>query len=112
MKKSFQNALRGIAHALSSERNMRLHLIALIGAVGAGFYFHISSGEWIAIVLCSGVVFSAEIINTAIEEIVNFISPEQHPKAGLMKDLAAGAVLVAAIAAVIVAGIIFIPKII
>ncbi len=108
---TFTYALNGIAKAFATQRNMQIHLVALILVICAGFYFDISSYEWIAIVLCSGLVFCAEIMNTAIEEIVNFISPEKHPKAGLIKDLAAGAVLIMAIAAVVVAAIIFVPKI-
>jgi diacylglycerol kinase len=110
MKDSFKYALRGIAKAFASERNMKVHALALLLAIIAGFYFHISGLEWITIIICSGMVFCAEIINTAIEEIVDFISPEKHEKAALIKDLSAGAVLIAAIAAIIIAGIVFIPK--
>lgn len=111
MLQSFKYAINGIVKAFVSQRNMQIHGVALIVAVFAGWYFKISNLEWIAILLCSSMVFGAEIFNTAIEEIVNFISPNQHPKAGLIKDLSAGAVLVSAIFAVVVAVIIFLPKI-
>jgi diacylglycerol kinase (ATP) len=111
MLKTFKYALNGIAKAFATQRNMQIHGVALIVVIVAGFYFHISLNEWIAVILCSAFVFSAEIMNTAIEEMVNFISPEKNPKAGLIKDLSAGAVLITAIAAVIVAAIIFVPKI-
>ena len=97
MLQSFKYAINGIVKAFVSQRNMQIHGVALIVAVFAGWYFKISNLEWIAILLCSSMVFGAEIFNTAIEEIVNFISPNQHPKAGLIKDLSAGAVLVSAI---------------
>lgn len=110
MINTFKYALRGIAKAFATQRNMQIHGVAFILVVVLGFYFQIDKMEWVAIVLCSGMVFSAEIINTSIEEIVNFISPEKNPKAGLIKDLAAGAVLITAIAAIVVASIIFVPN--
>ena len=110
MINTFKYALRGIAKAFATQRNMQIHGVAFLLALLLGFYFHLNNLEWVAIILCSGIVFSAEIINTAIEEIVNFISPEKNPKAGLIKDLAAGAVLITAIAAMVIAGIIFVPK--
>ncbi len=110
MLHSFQYALRGIAQAFISQRNMKLHVIAVITVVGVGFCFNISKLEWIALTVCSGIVLSAELFNTSIEEMVNFVSPEKHPKAALIKDLSAGAVLVSAIMALVIAGIIFIPK--
>ena len=109
---SFAHAFNGIAKAFATQRNMQIHGVILVIALIGGFYFNINSAEWIAIIICSGMVLSAEIINTAIEEIVNFISPGMNPKAGLIKDLAAGAVLITAIAAIIVGLIIFVPKMI
>ena len=111
MLHSFKFALRGIAKAFTTERNMRLHGVAVLFVVGAGFYFNISPLEWIALIFCCGIVLCAEIINTAIEEIVNFISPEKNEKAALIKDLSAGAVLITAIMALVIAGVVFIPKI-
>lgn len=110
MLESFKYALRGIANAFTTERNMRFHAVASIVVVAAGLYFHVSRLEWIALVLCSGMVFCAEIINTSIEEIVDFVSPDKNPKAARIKDLSAGAVLITAIIAIVIAGIVFIPK--
>lgn len=89
---------------------MQIHL-AFVGAViVCGVIFRISRMEWIACAICFGLVISAELINTAIETIVNMVSPERQPLAGKAKDIAAGAVLVAAIFAAIAGTIIFLPK--
>lgn len=91
---------------------MRIHLVAAVLACVAGFYFNITSGEWIVIILCIVLVISFELLNTAIEELCNMIYPEQHPVIKKVKDIAAGAVLVAAIGSVIAGLIIFLPKLI
>jgi diacylglycerol kinase len=106
--KSFSFAFKGIKLAIT-ERNFRLHLISTVLVVAFGLAVHLSNFEWVIILFCIGLVLSMEIVNTAIEEIVNFISPEHHLKAGRIKDLAAAAVLVASIAVFIIALIIFIP---
>ena len=85
--------------------------MAAVLVVTAGWYFEISKGEWLAIVICIGLVMVTELINTAIEILVDCVSPEFNVKAGLVKDIAAGAVLVAALVALLVAFIIFVPKI-
>ena len=77
----------------------------------AGFFFEIHRIEWIAIIICIGVVIAAEAFNTAIERLVNLTSPEWNPIAGEAKDIAAGAVLICAVAAAIVGLVIFIPYI-
>lgn len=71
------------------------------------FFFGITRTEWIVIILCIGVVIAAELFNTAIEKLVDLVSPERHPIAGQVKDIAAGAVLVCAVAAAIIGIIIF-----
>jgi undecaprenol kinase/diacylglycerol kinase (ATP) len=80
--------------------------------VTAGFVFKISLLEWIAVTICIGIVFTLELVNTAIENMANFVSKEYHESIKKVKDLAAAAVFVAAIAATIVGLIIFVPKII
>ena len=110
--RSFQHAFTGIFKAIGKERNLKVQLVAAVLVCSAGVYFKITVSEWLAIIICIGMVISMELINTAIEEIVNFISPGQHPQAGLIKDVSAGAVLVAAITSVIIAAMIFIPRII
>ena len=107
---SFGNAIRGIQHSLKTQRNMRIHGIAALAVVIAGFYFHVSMTDWCLLAITTGLVLVSEIINTALETLVDLVSPDYHPKAGLVKDMAAGAVLVSAIISVIVAMIIFLPR--
>ncbi len=108
--KSFLFAFKGVALILK-ERNFIIHLIAAITAVALGFIFTISINEWLAIIICISMVLCLEIINTSIEKTIDLLHPQMHPKAGAIKDLAAAAVLIAAITAVIVGLIIFVPKI-
>lgn len=107
---SFRYAFQGLTDLFKSQPNARIHLMAGLGAVAAGFYFQISNMEWIAVVTCIAMVFSLEAANTAIEHLTDLVSPEFHPLAGKAKDVAAAAVLIGAIAALVVAGIIFLPK--
>jgi diacylglycerol kinase len=108
---SFGYAFKGLESMLRSEKNARIHLIAAIAVVILGFIYKLRPGEWIAITIVIGLVFAAELFNTAIEGIVDKISPEHDPDMGKVKDLAAAAVLVTAISALITGLIIFIPKI-
>lgn len=109
--KSFGYALKGIKTCLFTQHNFIIHTILALIAIIMGFILEISNSEWIAIIIVIGMVMATEIINTSIEELVNIVSPERNKKAGAVKDLAAGAVLVTAIAAFITGTIIFIPKI-
>ncbi|MDQ3049996.1 MAG: diacylglycerol kinase family protein [Bacteroidota bacterium] len=109
--KGFHYAINGLKTAFVSELNLKTHTIATFLVVMAGWYFEITRMEWIVVVMAIGMVISIELINTAIEYFVDFISPEIHPAAGKIKDISAGAVLVAAIAACITGLIIFLPKI-
>lgn len=107
--RSFGYAWKGIHQCIGKEQNLSFHLIATVVVVAAGFFFGITRTEWMIVVLCIGVVIAAELFNTAIERLVDLVSPERHPIAGFVKDVAAGAVLVCAVAAAIVGGIIFLP---
>ncbi len=109
--RGFIYAFRGIKQLLITQQNIRIHLLAAIVAVIMGFCFRISATEWMVIVILIGAVFAAEAFNTAIEFLVDKISPERDPMAGRIKDIAAAAVLIMAIAALIAGLIIFIPKI-
>lgn len=108
---SFSYAFKGIWIAISSQTNVKIHLSTIFPIIGLGLFFKISLSEWIAIIICIGMVISAEIMNTSIEFLTDLVSPEFHPQAGKVKDLAAGAVLAIAFTALIVGGIIFFPKI-
>ncbi len=110
--KSFKYALKGLRILLTEEHNARVHLLASICVVSAGFIFSVSTYEWIAIILCISLVVSLEIVNSSIENIADFIHPERHEKIKKIKDLSASAVLIGAITAFVIGMIIFIPKII
>ncbi|MFW5821385.1 MAG: diacylglycerol kinase family protein [Bacteroidota bacterium] len=109
--KSFVFAFAGMKILQKEEHNFRIHLMAAILVVATGFILKISSYEWIAIVLAIGFVFVVEILNTAIENITDFISPDEHPSIKRIKDMAAAAVLVSAIVAVIIGLIVFLPEV-
>jgi diacylglycerol kinase (ATP) len=109
--KSFTHAWNGILYAIRSEKHMRFHLLAALLVTVAGWFFNINSTEWCILFSSIGIVIAAEIFNTAFEQLVNLVSPQQHVIAGRVKDLAAGAVLVVSIAALLIGLIIFIPKI-
>jgi len=107
---SFGFAFNGIVQTMRNEHNFRIHLAILLLVIVFGFALKVSTNEWLVIILCFGTVLSAEIFNSAIENLTDLISPDQNPKAGLAKDMAAAAVLVSAIAAAIAGLIIFVPK--
>lgn len=107
--KSFVYAGRGIGSFLRKEHNAWIHCCAIVAVTIAGFTVGITRTEWLAVILCFAMVLSAEAFNTAIERLVNLVSPQFHPLAGDVKDVAAGAVLICAIAAAIIGLIIFIP---
>ncbi|WP_308756804.1 diacylglycerol kinase family protein [uncultured Bacteroides sp.] len=107
--RSFGYAWKGIRSCVGKEQNLSFHLIVTAAVVVAGFTWEITRTEWIAVILCIGAVIAAELFNTAIERLVDLVSPQRHPLAGQVKDIAAGAVLVCAIAAIIVGIIIFMP---
>jgi len=110
--KSFLHAFRGIAVMLRTQRNARIHLAFLVLAIGCGFWFGISMVEWCSLALAAGLVFAAEALNTALELLADAVHPDHHPLVGKAKDVAAGGVLLAAIAAAAVGAIVFLPKII
>jgi diacylglycerol kinase (ATP) len=107
--KSVGHALHGIGYVLRSQHNAWIHAAATILVAGAGFYFHLSSIEWCCLVIAASSVWTAEALNTALELLADAAIEELHPLVGHAKDVAAGAVLVTAIAAVIVGAIIFWP---
>jgi diacylglycerol kinase len=108
---SFYYAGKGIASFFKFERNARLHLLAAILVIAASFYFRISIVEAVLVTFSIGIVWIAEMFNTCIEKLIDFISIEKLPLLGSIKDLSAGAVLIASMVALVTALIIFIPKI-
>ena len=109
--KSFTYAWSGIKELLRTEHNTWIHLFLTIIAVILALVFNISIGEWTALIICMTMVWTAEIFNTCIEKLLDFISTDRHPQIKNIKDMAAAAVLMASWAAIIVGAIIFIPKI-
>ena len=100
--KSFACALRGIAVLLRTQTNARIHLLATVLVVAAGFVFRISRGEWVPLAIAIGIVWIAEAVNTAIEALADRITRENDDAIRRTKDVAAGAVLLAAITAAII----------
>ena len=109
--RSFGHAFRGLKVLVQTQHNARIHAVATALVVGAGALLRISSVEWALIVLAIVCVWAGEALNTAVEFVVDLASPEQHPLAAKAKDVAAGAVLIAAIGAAIVGVIVFGPYI-
>jgi len=107
----FRYAFSGLKIVIKEEHNARIHLFTACCVLIAGAIFRISTGEWIAVVFCIGLVFALELINSAIENTADFITTERNETIKKIKDLSAGAVLVAAIASAIIGLIIFLPKI-
>ena len=106
---SFTHAGRGVKIFFATTHNSWMHIVALVVAVALGVYFHITQIEWIAIFIVSGLVFTAEAFNSAIELDIDLTSPQYHPFARDTKDIAAGAVLISAATAFIVGLAIFVP---
>ena len=108
---SFQYAFSGFRFLFRSEHNSWLHAAATVVAIAMAFYLKISFAEAAALSLAIGLVWITEMFNTCIEKMMDFVSKEVHPSIKLIKDVAAGAVLMAALVAVAVGCFIFLPKI-
>ena len=108
--RSFKYAFAGIINFFKTEHNALIHLLATIAVLILAIALHVSGMEIIALVFAVGFVWVAELFNTAIEKIMDFISEEQHPKIRVIKDISAAAVLIAAVVALAVGCIVFIPK--
>lgn len=110
--RSLKHARAGAKHALQTQRNIWIHLFIGLAVTVAAVWLRVSVVELAVLVLTISFVIVVEMINTAIEEVVNLAKPEVHPLAALAKNIAAGAVLAAAIGAVAVGLLIFIPRVI
>ena len=109
--KSFGYAFEGIFTGIKKERNMKIHCLAMLCVVAAGFFMKISVTEWCICLILFGLILSLELVNKAVEAVVDLVTEEKKPLAKIAKDTAAGAVLIAAIMAAGVGLIIFVPKI-
>lgn len=110
--KSFAYAAQGITHSFKVGRNFKVQLSFGVLAVALGIALEIDLTQWAIIAMCIGAVLGGECFNTAIEAVVDLVSPEKNELAGIAKDCAAGAVLLFSIASVAVAAFVFLPKII
>ncbi|WP_461177592.1 diacylglycerol kinase family protein [Virgibacillus ainsalahensis] len=106
----FLFAWNGILEIFREERNFRIHFSAALMVVIAGFIFELTKVEWAVIILVIGMVLIAEITNSVIERMIDYLKPEMHASAKSIKDIAAGAVLTAVIIAMIIGLIIFLPR--
>ena len=106
---SFGHAGRGVWSALRSEVHLRFHAVATVVVIGLGFYSGLARLEWALVALAVAGVWAAELMNTAIEALTDLASPAYHPLAGKAKDVAAGAVLLAALGALVVGALVFVP---
>jgi len=107
---SFRFAFNGLAELFRSQANAKIHLAATIAVSLLGWWLRLSATEWAMVALTVAAVFAAEAFNTAIEYLTDLISPGHHPLAGKAKDVAAAGVLLAALGAAAVGGLLFLPK--
>lgn len=107
---AFRHAFNGLRILCATQPNARFHLVATLAALSAAAWFRLAAWEWAALVLAIAMVWAVEALNTAIEFTIDLVSPEQHFLAGWAKDVAAGAVLVASLAAVVVGCLLFAPR--
>ena len=110
--RSMTFALKGMWLLITTEDSIKAQLFFGFIATCLGFYFNISMTEWMIQFIVIGMVLVAEALNTAVEKIADFIHPDFHVKIGFIKDIAAGAPAFAAFTSLIIAGIIYLPKII
>ena len=109
--RSFGFAFKGLGYAFATQQNFRIHVFAAIIACGFGYFLQISADEWQWVMLCIMLMMVAELLNTAIEALVDLVSPGYNELAGHVKDIGAAAALVVAIFSLATGAVIFIPKI-
>ena len=110
MIQRFGFAFAGIGYILRTQINSRIHLVAAGITIGLSVWLQLSRVEWMILVLAIGSVLVAEALNTAVETVVDLVQPKDHPLAKVAKDVAAGAVLIAAIMALVVGALLFVPR--
>ena len=108
--RSFGYAFEGIFTCIRNERNMKIHVTVTLLVIIAGFILGLSVTEWCICLGLFGLVMALELVNTAVEAVVDLVTAERHPLAKIAKDTAAGAVLIAAIMAAVIGLLIFVPK--
>ena len=110
LHRSFGYAFQGIFHTVATERNIKIHLFAMVMVILFGIWLRLSATEWFICLILFGLIISLELVNTAIEAVVDLVTEEKKPLAKKAKDAAAGAVLFSAIMAAIIGLWIFLPK--
>ncbi|MDZ7338050.1 MAG: diacylglycerol kinase family protein [candidate division KSB1 bacterium] len=110
--RSFRYAFRGLAILVREEHNARIHLVAAVGVIAAGVLFRLSRWEWVAVTFAIGLVFSFELLNSALERLADVVSPERSEAIGKIKDLSAAGVLMSALTALVIGLWVFVPKIV
>ena len=108
--KSFGYAIRGIKVLITTQHNAWIHLLATIVVIIVGIILKISKGDWFMLTVAISLVWIMEALNTAIEFMIDMVQPDYHHLAEKAKDVAAAAVLIAAIAAIVIGVIVFLPK--
>lgn len=108
--RSFRFAATGVLYSLRSERNLQIHAVATVAVVSLGFAVGISRAEWCAVLLAAGLVWTAELLNTAVERLGDAITREPNEYIRHAKDAAAGAVLAAAVVAAVIGAVVFLPR--
>jgi diacylglycerol kinase len=108
--KGFTYAFKGVQYAFNTQINFKFHTLSACLAIIAGYYFDLNTAEWLWIITAVSFVLISELFNTALELLVDLVSPGYNKKAGAVKDLASAAVLITAIFALAVGLIIFLPK--
>lgn len=107
---SFKYAIKGLLYGFKTQLNFKVHCFVAGLVIALGVFVKLTIVEWLWICLAIGLVMIIELLNTAIEVLVDLVSPEKHPKAGAIKDLAAAAVLIGAFVAIVIGLCIFVPK--
>ena len=109
---SFRDAGRGVVWMVRHQRHMRFHLLAATTATALGLALRLGLDQWVAVVFAILAVLLAETVNSAIEAVLDLVQPAQDPTVGVVKDLAAGAVLVAATAAAVIGALVYVPALV
>ena len=107
--RSFGFSIEGLKYAYKYEQSMLVHVIATVCVIAANFFFHITGIEWLVTLLAIGMVLSAELINTAIEAVVDLVTLEIHPLAKIAKDCGSAATFVLAIMAAAIGFVVYVP---
>ncbi|HUX46430.1 MAG TPA: diacylglycerol kinase family protein [Desulfosporosinus sp.] len=108
--RSLNQAWRGLIHTWKTQGHIKFHFVAGISVLCCAWLWGVTNFEWLILIVAIGCVIAAEVMNTAIEIVVDMVQPNFHPLAGMAKDVASGVVLVTAIQAITIGMIVFFPR--